>query len=51
MKLEEATQKALESVRSFMSQAEGAEAEVLSAFSEEFGTEVDGWDMRLEELE
>ena len=46
-----AVQKALEAVRSFMSQATGTEEEVLRAFSEEFQSEIDGLDMRLQELE
>ncbi len=51
MKTDVAVREAMEAVRSIMSRTAGTEEEVLRVFSEEFGSEVAGWDMRLEELE
>lgn len=43
--------RALEAIRHEMSIAKGSERAILELFSEEIGSEVDGWDMRIRELE
>jgi len=51
MILNEAVGQALESVRNIVAKADGEEAEVLQAFSDEFSAEVEGWDMRLAQMD
>lgn len=50
MKLEEAIKRALDATRKYLSEAEGDELEVYEEFSEYFGSEIYGWEMRIEEL-
>lgn len=51
MKAKDAAVKAVRAVQAIMADASGDEAEVLEAFSDEVGSMLDGWQMRLEELE
>ena len=44
-------QKALEEVRRILSKASGDELSVLKDFAEVFGAEIEGWEMRVQELE
>lgn len=51
MKAREAAKKAVEAVRSIMSQCTDPERVTYEAFDEEFDAEITGWKMRLEELD
>ena len=44
-------EKALEEVRRILSKASGDELSVLKDFAEVFGAEIEGWEMRIQELE
>ena len=44
-------EKALEEVRRILSKASGDELSVLKDFTEVFGAEIEGWEMRVQELE
>lgn len=46
-----AAKTALEKVREILSKTEGSELEVLRVFVDYIGAEIDGWTMRIEELE
>lgn len=48
--IQKSVDRCLEFVRSEMSHTPGSEEDVLREFSEQFGAEVAGWDMRLEEI-
>lgn len=44
-------EKALEEVRRILSKASGDELSVLKDFAEVFGAEIEGWELRVRELE
>lgn len=46
-----AAKTAIDYVRNMISQADGEELEVYQAFLEEFDAEIEGWEMRVQELE
>ncbi len=48
--IKKSTKKCLNYIRDNMAKTPGTETEVLRAFIEEIGSEVDGWEMRLQEL-
>ena len=50
MKLEDAIKQALNALRATIAIADGTEQEVYAAFADHVGSEVDGWEMRLQEL-
>ncbi len=51
MKLSEAVRHAIRGVRDALARADGSELEVYRAFAEEFDALLEGWNMRIEELE
>lgn len=46
-----AVNSALDALRKYVSDCPGTELEVLKAFSDEIGAEVEGWEYRIRELE
>ena len=48
--LNEAVEETLNYIRKAVSSASGTEEEVLGAFGDAIGSEIDGWDMRLQEI-
>lgn len=51
MKIEEAVKSAIEHTRRMISECEGDEKAVFNAFAEEFDAEMEGWNVRIQELE
>lgn len=50
MNLDDAVEKAVNSIRAILGSANGTEKEVLRAFSDTISSEVEEWETRLEEL-